>query len=144
MLSFLHRWHYCWKCEFNTDVNYYHCVGEHLSFYKKVHIKTRHTKKVAPGTQDSESGTYTWDPRPGTIHLGLCSWDLGSGADRQNLYVGPRTWNPLPRILHLGPGISDPLCGNPDPIPMHSTQEPYLGALTLMQLSHNVQFSRVA
>ena len=44
MLSFLHCWDYCWKCEFNTDVkteNYYQHYGEQLGFYKKVHIKTQ-------------------------------------------------------------------------------------------------------
>ena len=42
ILSFLHRWDYCWKCEFDTDVkieNYYQHDGEQLGFYKKVHIK---------------------------------------------------------------------------------------------------------
>ena len=44
MLSFLHRWDYCWKCEFDKDAkmnrkNYqYH--GEQLGFYKEAHIKT--------------------------------------------------------------------------------------------------------
>ena len=44
MLSFLHRWDYCWKYEFDTDVkieNYYQHDGEQLGFYKKVHIKTQ-------------------------------------------------------------------------------------------------------
>ena len=44
MLSFLHRWDYWWKYEFNTDVkieNYYQHDGEQLGFYKKVHIKTQ-------------------------------------------------------------------------------------------------------
>ena len=38
MLSFLHRWSYCWKCEFDTDVkieNYNHHKGEQLLFLKK-------------------------------------------------------------------------------------------------------------
>ena len=39
MLSFLHRWDYCWKREFDTDVK----VGK--SFYKKVHVKTQGNKK---------------------------------------------------------------------------------------------------
>ena len=49
MLSFLHRWDYCWKCEFDIDViivkieNYNHHDGQQLLFYKKVHIKT-HSK----------------------------------------------------------------------------------------------------
>ena len=41
-LSFLHRWDYCWKCEFDIDVkieNHNHHDGEQLLFYKKVHIK---------------------------------------------------------------------------------------------------------
>ena len=48
MLSFLHLWDYCWKCEFDTDVkieNYYHQDGEKLGFYKKVNIKTQSKKK---------------------------------------------------------------------------------------------------
>ena len=42
MLSFLHRWDYCWKCEFGINVkieNYNHHDGEQLPFYKKVPIK---------------------------------------------------------------------------------------------------------
>ena len=38
MLSFLPRWDYCWKCEFDADVkieNYYHHDGEQLGFNKK-------------------------------------------------------------------------------------------------------------
>ena len=48
MLSFLHRWDYCSKCEFDTDVkieNYYHHNRERLGSYKKVHIKTKSKKK---------------------------------------------------------------------------------------------------
>ena len=48
MLSLLHRWDYCRKCEFDTDVkieNYYHCDEEQLGFYKNVHIKTQGKKK---------------------------------------------------------------------------------------------------
>ena len=48
MLSFLHRWDYCWKGKFGIDVkieNYYHHDGEHLGFYKKVNIKTQSKKK---------------------------------------------------------------------------------------------------
>ena len=48
MLSFLHRWDYCWKCEFDTDVkieNYNHHDGEQLLSYKKVHIKTQSKNK---------------------------------------------------------------------------------------------------
>ena len=44
MLSVLHRWDYCWKCEFDTDVkieNCYHHDGEQLGFYEKLHIKTQ-------------------------------------------------------------------------------------------------------
>ena len=39
MLSFLHRWDYCWKCEFDKDVKIeysFHHEGEQLRFYKKV------------------------------------------------------------------------------------------------------------
>ena len=49
MLLFLHRWDYCWKCEFDIDVkieNYNHHDGEQLLFYKNVHIKTQRKKKV--------------------------------------------------------------------------------------------------
>ena len=54
MLSFLHRWDCCWKCQFDTDVkteNYNHHDGEQLYFkkkfifFKKVHIKTQRKKK---------------------------------------------------------------------------------------------------
>ena len=48
MISFLYRWDYCWKCEFDTDVkigNYYHHDGEQLGFYKKVYIKRQSMKK---------------------------------------------------------------------------------------------------
>ena len=48
MLSFLHRWDYCWKCEFDIDVkieNYNHHYGEQLLFYKNVNIKTQRKKK---------------------------------------------------------------------------------------------------
>ena len=34
----LHRWDYCWKCEFDTDIkiqSYYNHDGEQLLFYKK-------------------------------------------------------------------------------------------------------------
>ena len=48
MLSFLHCWDYCWKCEFDINVkieNYNHHDGEQLLFYKKVLIKTQCEKK---------------------------------------------------------------------------------------------------
>ena len=49
MLSFLHRWGYCWKCEFVKDVkleqNFYHNDGEQLGFYEKVYLKTQIKKK---------------------------------------------------------------------------------------------------
>ena len=41
MLPLLHRWRYCWKCEFDSDIkikNYPH-DGENFGFYKKIHIK---------------------------------------------------------------------------------------------------------
>ena len=47
MLSFLHLWDCCWKCEFDTDVKietYYHHDGEQTGFYKKLHIKTQSKK----------------------------------------------------------------------------------------------------
>ena len=49
MLSFLHRWNCCWKCQFDTDVkteNYNHHDGEQWHFFKKVHIKTQSKKNV--------------------------------------------------------------------------------------------------
>ena len=48
MLSFLHLWDNCWKCEFDTGVkieNYNRHDGEQLHFYKKVDIKTHSEKK---------------------------------------------------------------------------------------------------
>ena len=48
MLSFLHRWGYCWKFEFDADVkieNHYHYDGEQLSFLNKIYIKTRSKMK---------------------------------------------------------------------------------------------------
>ena len=48
MLSSLHRWDYCWNCEFDINVkieNYNHHDGEQLQFYKKVLIKTQCKKK---------------------------------------------------------------------------------------------------
>ena len=50
MLSFLHRWDFCLKFEFDEDVkieNYYHHDGEQLHFYKKIHIKTQSKKNDA-------------------------------------------------------------------------------------------------
>ena len=41
MLSFLHRWDCCWKCQFGTDVkieNYNHHDEEQLLFLKKVYF----------------------------------------------------------------------------------------------------------
>ena len=48
MLSFLHRWDSCWKCELDTDIkteNYYDHDGEQLLFNKNVHIKTQSKQK---------------------------------------------------------------------------------------------------
>ena len=48
MLSFLYRWDYCWKFEFDINVkieNYGHHDKEQLLFHKKVHIKTQSQKK---------------------------------------------------------------------------------------------------
>ena len=45
----VHRWDWCWKCQFHTDVNienyYHHHAGEQLLFYKKVHIKIQSKKR---------------------------------------------------------------------------------------------------
>ena len=49
MLSFLHRWDLCWKCECDIDVkieNYFHHDVKQLGFYKKVHIKKQGKKDV--------------------------------------------------------------------------------------------------
>ena len=45
MSSFLHRWDYCWKCEYDAGVNIriendYQHDREQLAFCKEVHIKT--------------------------------------------------------------------------------------------------------
>ena len=48
MLSFLHRWDYCWKCEFDIYVKiliYNYHDGEQFVFYKKVHFKMQSKKK---------------------------------------------------------------------------------------------------
>ena len=50
MLSVLHRWYCCWKCQFDTDVkieNYNQHDGEQLRFLKKVCLilKKVHTRK---------------------------------------------------------------------------------------------------
>ena len=45
--------------------------------------------------------------------------------------LGPSTWDPLP-------GTWDLICGNLDPIPLRGMQDPYLGILTLIQLSLNL------
>ena len=48
MLSFLHPWDYCWKCEFDIDVkieNYYHHDENNYSFIKKYISKHRAKKK---------------------------------------------------------------------------------------------------
>ena len=48
MLSFIHCWDYCRKCEFDTDVKIENCNhhdGEQSIFYKKVHTKTQSNKK---------------------------------------------------------------------------------------------------
>ena len=67
MLSFLHRWDYCWKCEFDTSVkieNYYHHDGEQLGFYKNLHIKTKSKKKdvfVVFILQETKSCNFFFD-----------------------------------------------------------------------------------
>ena len=47
MVSFLPRWDYWWKCEFDTDVkieNYYHHDGEQSGFCKKKYISKHRAK----------------------------------------------------------------------------------------------------
>ena len=50
MLSFLHRWNYSWKCEFDTDIKIEQKIiitmmENNKVFIKKVHIKTQSKKK---------------------------------------------------------------------------------------------------
>ena len=62
MFSFLHRWDYCWKCEFHTDVkieNCYHHDGEQLGFYKNIPIKTQSKKKGVFGLSSPEPPALT-------------------------------------------------------------------------------------
>ena len=49
MLSFLHRWDYCWKCEFDTDVKIENCNhhdGEQLFFLKKYISRHRAKRRI--------------------------------------------------------------------------------------------------
>ena len=74
--------------------------------------------------------------------------------EKQTRDSEPGTRVPPPGILHQGPGTRDlgPYMQDPiwnwDQIPLRGTRDPYintnLGALTLIQLSLNVQFSSVA
>ena len=64
MLSFLHCWDYCWKCESDTDVeieNYNHCDGEQLHFLKKGHILTHSKKKGHLWTSALEPRHWNWN-----------------------------------------------------------------------------------
>ena len=45
MLSFLHRWGHCWKCEFDLDFKFITMVESNYFFYKKVHIKIQSNKE---------------------------------------------------------------------------------------------------
>ena len=48
ILSFLHRWQNCWKCESDTDVkieNHLTMMKNNYFFIKKVHIKTQSNEK---------------------------------------------------------------------------------------------------
>ena len=99
-------------------------------FYKKVHIK-RHTGKVGPMGKVGP-GTHAWELGPGNLYLGPEAQDPGPLSGTQDL--GSSTWDPVPRTW-------DPICGNLDPMPLLGTRDPYLGTLTLIQLSLDVQFS---
>ena len=112
MISFLHRWDYCWKCEFDADVkieSYYHHDGEQLFLYKKVRIKAYRksgTRDPGLGTRDPYMGRGIRDLPPGTFHLGPIgrtrTWDL---------YAETGTWDPQSETLYQGPRTWDPTCG---------------------------------
>ena len=113
----------------------------HLMF--ELHHKTAYRKS---GTRDP--GLVTWnpymgprvrDPPPGTLHLGS-----GTRDPRQDQGSETFTGDPGPSTWDSSPGNQDPICVNLDPIPLPGTRDPYLGTLTLIQLSLNVQFSSVA
>ena len=87
----------------------------------------------------------TWDPGPFTWVLSSGTQDpraidktQNPGPYRGTRDLGPSTWG------DTSPVTWNPICGNRDPIPLHGMRNPYLGTLTLMQLSLNVQFSSVA
>ena len=121
-------------------------TGEHLCqslFLIKLQAwNFRNIGKVVPGTRNSEPATHTRDPRPETLHL-------APGTHRRVLGRRTFTWDLGPATFHLGlmPRDLGPYM-EPDPIPLRGTRNLYinanLGALTLIHLSLNVQFSSVA
>ena len=52
------------------------------------------TWEPLPGIWDPGSGTFIWDPRPGTLHLGPFTWDLG-----------PYMWEPGPNTFTCNAGL---------------------------------------
>ena len=99
---------------------------------------------LGPGTCDHgplcgtrDPGSSIWEPSPGTGDPGPIGGNRDPGPLCETCELGPSTWVP-------SPGTWDPICANQDPIPLRETRDPYLGTLTLIQLSLNVQFSSVA
>ena len=109
---------------------------KHIFIIKK-YTSSGHTEKVGPRTWDSRSILGTQDAPHGALHLGPWTQNPQAEPGTQDLYVGTGTWDP-------SSGTHDPICGNRDPIPLRGTWNPYLGTLTLIQLSLNVQFRSVA
>ena len=73
---------------------------------------SRHKRKVG-------AGTHTWDPEPGTFHLGTLTRNSGTKAEARtrDVYVGPKIWDPPP-------GTGDPNFGNRNPIPLREIRDP--------------------
>ena len=117
MISFLHRWDYCWKCQLDADVkteSYYHHDGEQLLFYKKVRIKAYRksgTWDQGVGTRDPYMGRGTWDRYIGRgtrdFSLGTHRPDQNAGPLCGNHHLGPSIWNPLPGTQDLWPYMWD-------------------------------------
>ena len=135
----------------NTGLLFWHLYQTHtlaiiLTMEKSYLMLELHHKTACrkSGTRDLGLGTWnpymeprTRDPSPGTRDSG----PIGKTRDLRPLCEtqdqGPSTWD-------SSPGNQDPICVNLDPIPLRGTRDPYLGILTLIQLSLNVQFSSAA
>ena len=74
-------------------------------------------------------GTHTWDPGPGTLHLGNFTWDQGPRIHRRDPGPGTFSWDPRPRTLQLGPFTWDlgPFMWEPGPITFKLNAGPILG-----------------